>query len=593
MANSIKIAGYCRISVDDELTKDNVSIENQKDIITSFVNERFPGAGLTFFVDRDRSGYTFEQRENYQAMRRRLIDHTFDILVVKDFSRFSRRNSKGLVELEDLRDAGVRIISIGDNVDFPNDDDWLKIQFQFLINEMPVTDASKKVKAVIRAKQEKGEFVHTVPYGYLVTRGGRVEIVPEEAEIVRKIYDLYISGYGYSRIEKWLNEHNILTPTQSQKERYISEGIAYRRRTSAKWCTKFLSNIIGNDFYIGTLRQKKFERVKIHGDKKPIPKDKQFVFENHHPSIIDKNVFNLAVSIKENRSAEDSHYRGFNSRKNRNPYVGIIKCGDCGASMVMVATENGKIVYKCKSYYRWGLKYCTSHRIEKERLNDILRQYIANVKDCSEELRKKFGESINAVVLKRSGKSALKVLGDSLSSLNEELAVTRRQKIKEICRHPDAEETIEKEYESLEDEIKKKIQSLNEQIKLAENASQAADDFKRNITSVKELFEMIESKEEFDPVDVQLIAKKIIVFTDHTEVELTSDISEIIQLTNQIAIDDDIIVKDEGADENRPAEEAESECINVVNDTSPVVTTLIRAVKSLNDILTSILSRKQ
>ena len=77
-------------------------------------------------------------------MRRGLMNHRYDILIIKDFSRFSRRNSRGLVELEDLRDAGVRIISIGDGIDFPNDDDWMKIQFQFLINEMPVTDTSRK-----------------------------------------------------------------------------------------------------------------------------------------------------------------------------------------------------------------------------------------------------------------------------------------------------------------------------------------------------------------------------------------------------------------------------------------------------------------
>ena len=151
MTETFDIAGYCRISVDEELDRDNVSIENQKAIIQDFVNRRFPGSSLTFYEDRDRSGYTFEQREGYQTMRKGLIRHQYDILVVKDFSRFSRRNSRGLVELEDLRDAGVRIISVGDNIDFPNDDDWLKIQFQFLINEMPVTDTSKKVKNVIRS----------------------------------------------------------------------------------------------------------------------------------------------------------------------------------------------------------------------------------------------------------------------------------------------------------------------------------------------------------------------------------------------------------------------------------------------------------
>lgn len=102
---SIRIAGYCRISVDEELDRDNTSIENQKAIISDFIEHKFPGAELVFFEDRDRSGYTFEQREGYQAMRRELMAHRLDILVVKDFSRFSRRNSRGLVELEDLRDA--------------------------------------------------------------------------------------------------------------------------------------------------------------------------------------------------------------------------------------------------------------------------------------------------------------------------------------------------------------------------------------------------------------------------------------------------------------------------------------------------------
>ena len=97
MTERFDIAGYCRISVDDELDRDNVSIENQKAIIQDFVKQRFPDSTLTFYEDRDRSGYTFEQREGYQAMRKGLITHKYDILVVKDFSRFSRRNSRGLV----------------------------------------------------------------------------------------------------------------------------------------------------------------------------------------------------------------------------------------------------------------------------------------------------------------------------------------------------------------------------------------------------------------------------------------------------------------------------------------------------------------
>ena len=116
MIERFSIAGYARISVDEELDRDNTSIENQKAIIADFVKTRFPDSELVFFEDRDKSGYTFEQRPAYQRMRRMLMEHKFDILIVKDFSRFSRRNSRGLVELEDLRDAGIRIISIGSKI---------------------------------------------------------------------------------------------------------------------------------------------------------------------------------------------------------------------------------------------------------------------------------------------------------------------------------------------------------------------------------------------------------------------------------------------------------------------------------------------
>ena len=89
MIERFDIAGYARISVDEELDRDNVSIENQKSILSDFVKTHFPNSTLTFFEDRDRSGYTFEQREGYQEMRRGLMSHKYDILIVKDFSRFS------------------------------------------------------------------------------------------------------------------------------------------------------------------------------------------------------------------------------------------------------------------------------------------------------------------------------------------------------------------------------------------------------------------------------------------------------------------------------------------------------------------------
>lgn len=213
------ICGYTRISVDLFEDRDNTSIENQKAIIEEFVKNKFPNSKLDLYVDRDRSGYTFEQREEYQKMRSLMLSHQYDILIVKDFSRFSRRNSRGLCELEDLRDAGMRIISIGDNIDFPNDDDWLKIQFQFLINEMPVTDTSKKIKAVIDRRQKDGKWICNVPFGYEMVNYKQMTFKVDEpnALIVKKIFELYCNGWGYKKIAEYLTEQRFPTPSMVKK----------------------------------------------------------------------------------------------------------------------------------------------------------------------------------------------------------------------------------------------------------------------------------------------------------------------------------------------------------------------------------------
>ena len=261
------IAGYCRISVDEELDRDNTSIENQKSIIKDYVSRKFPDSTLDLYEDRDRSGYTFEQREGYQQLRAKMMSRDYDILVVKDFSRFSRRNSKGLVELEDLRDAGMRIISINDSIDYPTYDDWTAIQFRFLINEMPVTDASKKVKSVIKRRQEEGKWICSVPYGYVMTNTKmmKFEVDEVQAQVVRRIFELYNKGWGYKKIANYLTAQHVPTPRMDEITRKEAKGEECRLVAKKEWSIQTIAEILCNDFYIGTLRQKKYRRKKING----------------------------------------------------------------------------------------------------------------------------------------------------------------------------------------------------------------------------------------------------------------------------------------------------------------------------------------
>ena len=141
----MKIDGYMRSAVDpDGDSRGNTSIENQKRVIEDYAAERFPDAELKLYADRGCSGYTFAQRESYQKMRTELLSGEVQVLIVKDFSRFSRNNDLGLSELKTLCDAGVRIISIGDNFDYPAKDDWMLNQFELVMNKFPSMAASNQ-----------------------------------------------------------------------------------------------------------------------------------------------------------------------------------------------------------------------------------------------------------------------------------------------------------------------------------------------------------------------------------------------------------------------------------------------------------------
>ena len=526
MIERFDIAGYCRISVDEELDRDNTSIENQKAIIADFVKQKFPGSILTFYEDRDRSGYTFEQRENYQTMRRELVSHKKDILIVKDFSRFSRRNSRGLVELEDLRDAGVRIISIGENVDFPNDDDWLKIQFTFIINEMPVTDTSKKVKTVIKRRQQDGKWICAAPYGYIVNKRQEFEVVPTEAEIVRRIFQLYIDGWGYKKIANQLTDEGVPTPRMAERDRKEAAGEDYRRTVKPAWAIVTVQGIIDNDFYIGTLRQGKYTRKKING--KEIKRDEldHIVIEHHHQEIIDYRTFATARALRESRST--AHYRG--QKKYDNVYSGFLECGDCGSPMFAMSRRDIKDAYRCGTYHRRGLKGCTSHHIRVDKLDELLKLYVRKVKDNSAAMLDRLNadlakEEQDVAETEQSAANLEAVLAD----LQEELKATKRQRIRDIMKHPEQEETLEETYDELEGDLLRRMEGIQNQIAMTVDKRNTIIQVNRAAKTAMEVFDDILAKPKLDRNDLQLIIQKIRVYEDHIEVQLQTDVDSILR----------------------------------------------------------------
>ena len=535
---SKKIAAYMRISVDTEKDRDNTSIENQRRIIRTYVKQTFPDAMVDYYEDRDKSGYTFEQREDYQRMRPLLMDGTYDILIIKDFSRFSRRNSRGLVELEDLRDAGVRIISIGDGIDYPTYDDWNNIQVRFLLNEMPVTDASKKVRRVVESRQNDANWICAVPYGYYFvdTKNMVFEVDEQAAVVVREIFSLYNKGWGYKKIANYLTEKNIPTPRMLEKERKEAEAIKSKGKIEVKikaspvWAVPSISGILQNDFYIGTLRQHKYTRRNINGTDKKLDEEEHKVFENHHTAIVDVKEYMKAQQNLKARTK--SNYRGV--KKYDNVYSGLLFCGDCQSPMFSMSRSDLAPAYTCGTYHKRGLKGCTSHHTRVDVLDTMLKKYIERVMKNSEKMIVELEKAIKTEPqTMRTSASTIAQLEVDLAKARESYKATQKQKIRELMKADEANrDIIEETYEEMEVELLQKIDGLEKQLEMTVERRNTTIEVNRIAKTALQIFHDILEKDKLDKDDLLLIVDKIMVYDGidaRIDIQLKPDITMLLE----------------------------------------------------------------
>ena len=527
----MKIDGYARISVDlQEDSHENTSIENQKRIIRDFVTKEFPDAELTIYEDRDRSGYTFSQRENYQKMRKELISGDVRILIVKDFSRFSRRNSLGLLELETLRDAGIRIISIGDNIDYPTRDDWMLIQFKFLMNEMPVTDTSKKIKQMIDNRQKNGQWICAVPYGYRIinTKEMTYEIDPPAAEVVREVFRLYNLGWGYKKIANHLTDSGVPTPRANEIAQKEAEGKATKLTARNEWSIITVQAILKNDFYIGTLRQRKYTRKGINGKDVKLSDEDNIVIENAHEPIVDGKTFAYTKEQLELRSK--GNYRG--EKKYATDYSGFMFCGDCGSPMFSMSRPDLSPAYTCGTYHKRGLKGCTSHHIRVDVLDRLLKEFILRVRDNCKGMIDELQKTIDEQPEREEQLGAtVESIEMQLNEAKAKLKALYKEKMLIDAGLSDAKSRTKAAlYDEMEEELLSRIEMLEKQFGDVNNMRNNMITANRKAKTVIEVFDGVLKKEKLDKRDIGLIIEKITVFEDHLNVRLKSDVDELLSL---------------------------------------------------------------
>ena len=388
-----KTALYCRLSQDDGIEGDSNSIQNQKSILRKFAEDHhFPSP--CFYVDDGFSGGNF-QRPAFQQMISDMENGEIGIIVTKDLSRLGRNQlHTGLYIEERFPMFGVRYIAINDNVDTDSSESNDLMPFKNLFNEWFIRDTSRKIRAVLKAKAERGERLGSrAPYGYRKAPDTKKLIVDEEAAaIVRRIFAMCASGSGPSQIARILKKEQILTPTMYAYTRY---GITHTCLDTAhpyNWSDSAIANLLENEIYLGnTVNMKHSSRS--YKDKRRVehPREECMVFENTRPALITREVWDIVQRVRKNK-------RRLTKMEEQNKYSGLVFCADCGSNMVLHRAHTMSASYNhftCRTYKKdW--EACTGHYIRECVLDEVVLEDLRRVTAMARERPEEFAAYIGS-----------------------------------------------------------------------------------------------------------------------------------------------------------------------------------------------------
>ena len=386
---------YCRLSQEDEKKGDSDSIVNQRDMLTRYAKENgFCNAEV--FIDDGYSGVSFN-RPGFQSLLELMENGKVETLITKDLSRLGRNYLEVGQYTEIMFPRwNVRYIAINDNYDSLYTEGNELAPFKNLFNEWYARDTSKKIRAVLKAKAERGERIGTsIPYGYKrdPEHKGKLLVNEETAPIVRRIFEMCAQGMGPKYIGNVLRDEKILKPTFYKYQADGYYGTVTDTDEPYGWSSQTISKILRNEIYLGhTINCK--TRVVSFKDKRTVevPKNEQYRFENTHEAIIDQETWDAVQKVREGK-------RRRNNMGEIDKYSGLLYCADCGSKLYFV---RGKSItpdaynFICSRYRKHvGEQLCSAHRIREMALDEIVLEEIRRITYYARTKTKEFVQVIN------------------------------------------------------------------------------------------------------------------------------------------------------------------------------------------------------
>lgn len=382
-----RTAVYARLSVEDN-GQESESIENQIAMMQNFIAQRTDLVVQDIYIDNGYTGTNF-LRPRWQAVMAAAQTGLIDCIIVKDLSRLGRNYIETGNFLEKVCPfLNIRFIAITNNLDTAEltDTQQLSVAIANIINDCYAKDISRKVYSALDTKIQNGEFIgNWAPYGYLRDPENKNHLIidPETADVVRRIYLMRSEGTSYSKINRILNEENILSPSQLKAVRGIRTNNNQKKRPIL-WNKHMTTEILNNILYAGHLAQRKGTQCLYAGIPYHLttPEEWVIVYNTHEP-IISEQLFDTVQAINASARQKTVQWQGKYSHlpKAKNFYGKKFVCADCGATMKLhrsFSTKKDKVyfTFNCPTYVEHGNLACSSKKMRKADLDEAVLQAV-------------------------------------------------------------------------------------------------------------------------------------------------------------------------------------------------------------------------
>ena len=481
----LRVAAYCRVSTETE--EQNLSYEVQVAHYTEFIKKNTEWEFAGIFADDGISGTNTKKREEFNRMIEECMEGNIDLVITKSISRFARNTLDCLKYIRQLKEKYIAVYFEKENINTMDAKGEVLLTIMASLAQQESQSLSQNVKLGLQYRYQQGKVQvnHNRFMGYTKDEEGNLIIVPEEAEIIKRIYREYLEGKSLVGIGRDLEKDGILTAAGKPR-----------------WRPETIKKILLNEKYIGdALLQKTFtvdfltkKRVKNEGH---VP---QYYVENSHEAIIPKELF---LQAQEELHRRSNIYTG--ADKNKRIYSSkyalstITFCGDCGDIYRRVYWNihgRKEFVWRCVTRIEQGPEVCKNRTVKEAELYDAVMTAINRLLAGGDNMIRILEENIHAII------------GDTTEYKISEINTMLEEKQKELISLANKG----KDFESLADEIEELREKR--QTFLVEDASLSGENERIN-----ELIEFVRNNKyrtlRYDDTLVRKIIQNVTVYDDH------------------------------------------------------------------------------